>query len=273
MRLCSSRRLLATRSGVDVITCHQRFDASGMARPYYGALLSPLALRSGMHVLDAGCSLGRRTAAICYQVGRIGSVVAVDDDNSVVKAARSNQGRERQIALGWVIPTPDPGDECIQCNGCMLKGEASIPQFEHIDTFSSLHHADGSFDCVVEDRVLQRSESPLQVVKELVRVLKPGGRFSAGVVAAMADRTDSDSQLASWLHAPLAFAAEELPTLLEEAGLEEVRLTSVPLGLAEARGTLGVSGSSVPAVPSTLSTAGLALTLLTCSGQKSASWQ
>ena len=208
----------------ELLANHLRFDASFFSLPYYSSLVGAVRAKNRMSGLIVGCSLGRSTAALAFQVGREGSVLALDDDKTVVKYARSNQGRERQKALGWSLPS-DSG------NGCVLKGEACVPRFETVASFCNLRGCeDGAFDCVVADRVQQRPEhnQPLEcVIQELARVTAPGGRLSVGVVD---DRATSGEDPHRWLARPSSsFEADELAALMSAAGIQDVLLAAVQL--------------------------------------------
>ena len=150
----------ATKTSHDMLWAHQKFDGALISQMYYTALLGPLQARLGHHVLHVGCGLGRATLGACYQVGRPGSVTALEVEPSVVKFARGNQGRERQKALGWVIPGRIQNDGMsTECSGCVLKGEACVPTFDRCMTYAKLPFPDDArFDCVAADRALHHDD-------------------------------------------------------------------------------------------------------------------
>ena len=196
---------------------YQRFDASHAAHNYYTALLTQLGARKGQRVLHVGAALGYATAGACYQVGRPGAVTAIDDASTTISQARERHGFYRQKALGWMIPATAANTEC---SGCQMKGDACVPQWEAVQSFDSLPFADGSFDCVLEDRVVQRHDRPsaLALMLELARLTLPGGK----VVLGMVDYGDACSG-ASQVVRP-----EVLPELFTSVGMRDISLVAVP---------------------------------------------
>lgn len=111
---------------------------------------SELGIERGDRVLDVGCGQGGDTTSVGKVVGPTGRVMGVDIDPEMVKYARENA-----VAAGvdgWVEHTV---------------GDAHALPFE-----------DASFDFVRAERVLMHVASPLEVVREMVRVLRPGGTLS-----------------------------------------------------------------------------------------------
>lgn len=214
------------------------FDASAYSQLYYTALIHPLSLKMGMSVLDVGCRLGRRTAAMCYQVGRSGTVVGADDSSAVVSFARNNQGYERQKVLGWVIQEPSSSMPSIDCTGCRLKGDAAVPRFDELSSLSELPYPRGSFDGVIGDGVLQRVENePLRVVKELARVTRQSGRVVLGFVS---DEDAPDGILISSSIGGHDELQRQAADLLFAAGLgvEHVGAVPLPFGAEEEHGSV-----------------------------------
>lgn len=180
------RRRVAT-SAANLVASHQQFDASAASSQYYVSLLLPLALRPGMSILEVGCGLGRKTAMISSEVGRSGSVIAIDEDAEIINAAQSNQGRER-----WRIAGECSADSAIGSAGCRVRGDASIPIFRVVERFASadgrairLPFEDGAFEGVVVDRVLERLSclpDQITLLTELARVTADGGSVVVGAV-------------------------------------------------------------------------------------------
>lgn len=116
--------------------------ASAQGRAYKDQLLRDLDLRPGMAVLDAGSGPGSDVPAMAEAVAPGGFVVCVDHDPAMVEAARRLDGRGVDVRLGDVHDLP--------------LGRASV-------------------DRARADRVLQHVDDPGSAVRELARVVRPGG--------------------------------------------------------------------------------------------------
>jgi ubiquinone/menaquinone biosynthesis C-methylase UbiE len=102
-------------------------------------------LRSGMRVLDVGCGPGTITLGLAEAVAP-GEVVGVDLQQSMVERAQA-LAAERRIAN---------------------------VRFERGDAYE-LPFADGSFDAGLEHHVLMHLADPIRGLREVRRVLRPGG--------------------------------------------------------------------------------------------------
>jgi ubiquinone/menaquinone biosynthesis C-methylase UbiE len=101
----------------------------------------------GQRLLDVGCGLGDDVRALARLVGASGSVVGLDISERLLEAAQRRS-----------------------------KGFAYPISFVHAD----MHHlpfAAVSFDGCRAERVLLHTAQPLQVVEEMRRVTRPGGRI------------------------------------------------------------------------------------------------
>jgi ubiquinone/menaquinone biosynthesis C-methylase UbiE len=108
-----------------------------------------LCLTEGDIVLDAGCGPGFDALRMAGRVGRSGSVVGIDISSRMIAYAQSAADRSGQ------------------------------PVSFRIGDVSKLDSPDASFDAVRIERTLQLLKNPCQVLDELVRVLRPGGRLVA----------------------------------------------------------------------------------------------
>ncbi len=141
-------------------------------------------LRPEMEVADVGGGTGFMSAGLAPLVGR---VHLVDGSAPMIDVARRN-----------------------------LAGFANVT-YHHSDG-ATLPFADGSLDAVFANMYLHHCSDPLVAVREMVRVLKPGGRLLI---------TDLDLHPYEWLREEMAdvwqgFDREQLRAWYHEAGLVNV---------------------------------------------------
>jgi ubiquinone/menaquinone biosynthesis C-methylase UbiE len=167
-----------------------------------------LDLKPGQTLADVGCGIGDDARALVERVSPGGEVIGLDASESMI---------ERAIAAGVT-----PGLRFAVADA------AALP----LD--------DGSCDAVRADRMLQHVEDPLQVLREMRRVLKPGGRLvvvepdwktmalypgsSAGGDDDRAAQVIFDWQVAHTRH-PLI--GRRLRALLSQAGFTSIAVTPV----------------------------------------------
>ncbi len=124
---------------------------------YYGCgLVVPEAL-DGCSVLDLGCGSGRDVYLLSALVGEQGSVAGVDMTAEQLAVARRHTGYHAE-QFGYS-----------GSNVRFLEG-----QLEHLET---LDLAAGSFDVVISNCVLNLVPDKTSVLKQIHRLLKPGGEF------------------------------------------------------------------------------------------------
>ena len=104
-----------------------------------------LCLRNGDVVLDAGCGPGYDALRMAAIVGKTGQVTGIDLS-------------ERMIAIAKAKHT-------------------SLPVSFRTGDVRKLPFPDASFDKIRIERTLQILDNPGQVLDEMIRVLRPGGRF------------------------------------------------------------------------------------------------
>ena len=124
---------------------------------YYGCgLVAPMAL-DGAAILDLGSGSGRDVYALAGLVGENGSVVGVDMTDEQLDVAWRHEGFHGE-AFGYAKP-----------NTAFKKG--------YIERLGELGLADGSFDIIVSNCVINLSPDKPAVLREAFRLLKPGGEL------------------------------------------------------------------------------------------------
>ena len=166
-------------------------------------------LRPGMRLLDVGCGPGTITAGLARAVAP-GEAVGVDVVASVVEAARASADAGREVRLSFAT--------------------ASV---------YGLDWPDAHFDVVHAHQVLQHLSQPVSALREMRRVLRPGGLVAVrdsdyATMIAWPRLPEIDRWLA--LYHAVAFrngadadAGRRLPSWLREAGFEGVEVTASPV--------------------------------------------
>jgi SAM-dependent methyltransferase len=130
---------------------YQTFVAPLM-KPFVDALVGST-VRPGDAVLDVACGTGFATRVAAHTTGPLGSVAAIDINPGMLEEARRHLV-EHDIAVEW--------------------RQASALE---------LPFDDASFDAVICQQGLQFFPDPVVGLKEMHRVLRPGGRIGATVWA------------------------------------------------------------------------------------------
>lgn len=124
---------------------------------YYGCGLVSPPLLSGCRVLDLGCGSGRDVYVLAQLVGESGQVTGVDMTEAQLAVAERHRDHHRQ-AFGYAADNV----------------EFRLGYIERLD---ALGLADASFDVVVSNCVVNLSPDKDAVLREVHRLLKPGGEF------------------------------------------------------------------------------------------------
>lgn len=168
------------------------------------ALLDQLGLDQAERVLDVGCGLGADVAELARRLPPRGTATGLDASETMIAEAR-----RRTADLGLNI-TFDTGDA------------ASLP------------YDDASFDACRTERVLNHVPDPGQVIREMSRVTRPGGRIAALEFdhgSAMVDHPDRDTTrtILQTLGDSMAqgWIGRQLPRLFRRAGLTDLKVIPV----------------------------------------------
>lgn len=138
---------------------------------YYGCGLVAPPLLEGARVLDLGCGSGRDCYVLSYLVGEHGQVTGIDMTSEQIGIARHHLDYHRET-FGFS-----------RTNVEFIQG--------YIEQLEALDLPDNSFDVVVSNCVVNLSPDKEKVLREVYRVLKPGGEFYFADV--YADRRLDDS--------------------------------------------------------------------------------
>jgi ubiquinone/menaquinone biosynthesis C-methylase UbiE len=157
-----------------------------------------LAATPGSRILEVGCGLGDDAAALAKRVAPGGSVVAVDGSQAMVEAARQRHGDITGLS------------------------------FDVADA-SQLPYSDATFDGCRIDRVLQHIADPAAAIREMARVLRPGGVLVAfdndweTLTVDSANRVLTRTILNTWCDRfPSGWIGRRLVPLFLDARLEDV---------------------------------------------------
>jgi ubiquinone/menaquinone biosynthesis C-methylase UbiE len=159
-------------------------------------------VREGERVLDVACGTGALTLAVADMVGPSGSVVGLDANPEMLAVARRKPQR-----IEWV------------------EGKAEALPFP-----------DNTFDAVVSQFGLMFFEDKPKALREMIRVLKPGGRLAVAVCdavenspgyaafASLLDRLFS-RRIGEAFRAPFSLGdAGRLHGICREAGFEDAEV-------------------------------------------------
>lgn len=171
-------------------------------RQWGSAIATEARISRGDHVIDVACGTGVLALATLDRVGAEGKVIGLDPNADMLAVARRNSSR-----IGW------------------REGRAE-----------QLPFADGSFDAAVSQFGLMFFEDRVAGLREMMRVLKTGGRLAVAVCdsldrspgyAAVADMLERlfGSDVANAFRAPFALGdADALRALCVKAGIERAEV-------------------------------------------------
>ena len=155
-----------------------------------GNPLSAANLKEGDRVLDLGCGGGIDVLLAARCVGETGMVYGLDMTEEMLVLAEENKKKA--------------GAKNVE----FIKGEIENIPFE-----------DESLDVVISNCVINLSKNKMQVLREALRVLKPGGRFA---VADIIQLREVDAETADKMHRMIGcVSGAMMPEVYKEA-LKEV---------------------------------------------------
>ncbi len=162
---------------------------------------NPLALaglRDGEVVVDLGCGGGMDVFLAARKVGSLGRVIGIDMTTEMLQRAREGQ---EKLGLTNV-------------------------EF-HQSTIDRLPLPDNSVDCVISNCVINLVPDKLSVFKEILRVLKPGGRVALSDIALKQELpTEVKQSVEAYVGCISgAILVDEYRSLLEQAGFASVVVT------------------------------------------------
>jgi SAM-dependent methyltransferase len=174
-------------------------------RPWSGVVADAARLGPGQRVLDVACGTGVLACTAAERVGARGSVVGLDANPQMLAVARRKPAQN----IEWI------------------DGRAE-----------SLPFPDASFDAVVSQFGLMFFDDRVQALREMMRVLRPGGRLAVAVCDSL-DHSPGYSALATLLERLFGDAVADafrapfvlgdpalLRSLCDQAGIARAEVTA-----------------------------------------------
>ncbi|MEV7417073.1 methyltransferase domain-containing protein [Streptomyces sp. NPDC089919] len=183
-------------------SCLRALEEMDCFAAYKTELERRLAPVAGDRVLDVGCGLGYDVVRLAERVGPRGLALGVDASTELLALARGT-------------------------------APAGLPQVRYaVGDAHRLPLASGSLDAVRVDRALQHVRDPERVVREMARVLRPGGRIGCAepdwetFTITDEDRATTRAVAHAWCAGfRNGWIGRELPALLAAAGVRDTVLT------------------------------------------------
>jgi ubiquinone/menaquinone biosynthesis C-methylase UbiE len=173
-----------------IVASLDHFNADPSVKAVRRILYRVLRPRPGMRILDAGCGPGYDLGALAPKVGPGGLVFGLDLSQRMIDLARRRLG---------AIDGVDFKAASIEATGLPTAG----------------------FDASFALRTVRYLDEPINAIRELARVTKPGG-LVAVVEGAMGDADLPAGELSRFVFGPKTSLAVRLPNLFRACGLEGV---------------------------------------------------
>jgi arsenite methyltransferase len=176
-------------------------------------------LRPGETVVDLGCGGGLDVLLAAAKVGPTGKAIGIDMTSEMIERARRNAARQGAGNVAF-----------------------------HLATIDKLPLPDGSVDCLISNCVLNLAPDKLAVFREMIRVLKAGGRVAVSDIALKKPLPD---ELARDVMAYIGCVAgalllEDYERGLRQAGFEAVQVVDTHKDLNAYTRVEGQSGCCTP---------------------------
>jgi ubiquinone/menaquinone biosynthesis C-methylase UbiE len=185
---------------------YERYLVPAMMARWAGLLVEAAGPADGARVLDVGCGTGIVARSAAPRVGARGRVVGLDANEGMLAVARA-QSAAIHPPIEW------------------RQGSATTLPFP-----------DGSFDLVLSQQMLQFASDPSAALREMHRVLAPGGRAALLVCRPIAHCPDyatladllgrhAGPEAEAMMRSPFPeWTAEDLRALAAGAGFRDVRI-------------------------------------------------
>jgi ubiquinone/menaquinone biosynthesis C-methylase UbiE len=186
---------------------YEKYLVPAMMGRWAEQLVARVEIAPGEHVLDVGCGTGIVARTAAPRVGAAGRVAGLDLNEQMLEVART-AGAGLRPAIEW------------------RQGNATALPF-----------ADGSFDAVLSQQMIQFVSEPSAALREMRRVLRPRGRAGlnvcrpivhspAYVLLADALARHVGPQAGAGMRSPFsAWTTAELHGLVAGAGFRDVRVS------------------------------------------------
>lgn len=191
----------------DSAAAYERYLVPVLFEPWADRLVENADLQPGDRVLDVGCGTGVVARRASTDVAPDGNVVGIDTNEGMLEVARTTAA-DRYPSIEW------------------RRADAT-----------DLPFAEGAFDVVLCQQVLQFVPTPVAALREMRRVLDSDGRLALSVwrpiefhpsYVTIADALERhvDEEAATMMRSPFpSWGLPEIRALVEDAGFRDVTIT------------------------------------------------